>query len=177
MDSIKMTKIENTSLRQQRRELKKNMKEQEQTIIDLKKQMNNVEFILMNNSIPDLNKLKLEIKYKRRDYFYSVGGYCCVDEHPNFNDMTDEEKQYYEQEQEWSDCDSDDEEFEDNEIDIKIREIIVSKKEVINFKNNKRICKYCKKTLKTFGNARANGKSHNDWESRNSHKSCWKKNN
>ncbi len=35
------------------------------------------------------------------------------------------------------------------------------------------ICKHCNKTLVPIGNARSNGKSHNDWAKREYHKKCW----
>ena len=36
-------------------------------------------------------------------------------------------------------------------------------------------CEYCGKPLKAIGTARKNGKkTHNDWDTRKLHKSCWK---
>lgn len=35
-------------------------------------------------------------------------------------------------------------------------------------------CKFCGRRLVAVGNARSNGKSHNDWTSREYHKKCWK---
>ena len=34
-------------------------------------------------------------------------------------------------------------------------------------------CIWCQKPLKKIGHARANGKSHDDWVARSSHKKCW----
>ena len=34
-------------------------------------------------------------------------------------------------------------------------------------------CVKCGKPLKAIGNARANGKNHHDWGSRQLHKKCW----
>ena len=34
-------------------------------------------------------------------------------------------------------------------------------------------CVWCQKPLTKIGNARANGKSHDDWPGRNTHKKCW----
>jgi len=35
-------------------------------------------------------------------------------------------------------------------------------------------CKYCNKPLRAFGKERKNGKSHDDWETREYHKKCFK---
>lgn len=35
-------------------------------------------------------------------------------------------------------------------------------------------CSKCDKALKTIGNSRKNGKSHDDWKERQFHKKCWK---
>jgi hypothetical protein len=41
--------------------------------------------------------------------------------------------------------------------------------------NEKRLCKYCGKTLRSIGLDRANGKTdHSDWSKRKYHKKCWK---
>lgn len=37
-------------------------------------------------------------------------------------------------------------------------------------------CIWCQKPLTKIGNARANGKSHDDWPGRNTHKKCWLEN-
>tara|TARA_R100000388_G_scaffold69134_1_gene49971 strand:+ start:64 stop:252 length:189 start_codon:yes stop_codon:yes gene_type:complete len=37
-------------------------------------------------------------------------------------------------------------------------------------------CKYCDKPLRAFGKERKNGKSHDDWETREYHKKCFKYN-
>ena len=37
------------------------------------------------------------------------------------------------------------------------------------------LCHYCKRALVPVGNARANGKAHNDWRTRRYHKKCWRK--
>ena len=37
-------------------------------------------------------------------------------------------------------------------------------------------CVWCQKPLTKIGNARANGKSHDDWPGRNTHKKCWLEN-
>jgi hypothetical protein len=34
-------------------------------------------------------------------------------------------------------------------------------------------CKHCGKSLVAVGRRRANGKAHEDWESRQYHKKCW----
>ena len=34
-------------------------------------------------------------------------------------------------------------------------------------------CKYCDKPLRAFGKERKNGKSHDDWETREYHKKCY----
>lgn len=34
-------------------------------------------------------------------------------------------------------------------------------------------CEYCNKKLVPIGNARKNGKYHNDWNTRKYHKKCW----
>jgi hypothetical protein len=39
----------------------------------------------------------------------------------------------------------------------------------------KNLCIYCQKPIVAFGNARANGKGHDDWANRQLHKQCWKK--
>ena len=38
----------------------------------------------------------------------------------------------------------------------------------------KRKCMWCSKTLVSIGNARSNGACHSDWNSRKTHKKCWK---
>jgi hypothetical protein len=42
---------------------------------------------------------------------------------------------------------------------------------MINNKGEKMICVYCKKGLKPFTTSK-----HSDWNTRNSHKKCWKEN-
>ena len=37
-------------------------------------------------------------------------------------------------------------------------------------------CKFCGTPLRAVGNARKNGKCHNDWISREYHKKCWAEN-
>lgn len=37
-----------------------------------------------------------------------------------------------------------------------------------------KLCLFCGKKLVPIGNARQNGKFHNDWDSRKLHKKCWK---
>ena len=39
-----------------------------------------------------------------------------------------------------------------------------------------RICTECKRPLVTVGNARKNGKNHRDWNTRSTHKKCYKEN-
>ena len=34
-------------------------------------------------------------------------------------------------------------------------------------------CEYCNRALVPIGNARTNGKNHEDWTNRTTHKKCW----
>ena len=41
--------------------------------------------------------------------------------------------------------------------------------------SDKKKCLMCNKSLVSVGNARENGKYHNDWDKRSLHKKCYKK--
>ena len=142
MNSTKLLQIENTSLRQQRKELKKIIKEQAKKLEEQEETLD---------------------EYRLKEIKEMVDIIKCDDDNDTI--VIEDDVSYI-----TIDSDSGDEDiscktiYKDEEIKIKFP------------KKKKKLCCYCNKPLRAIGNARSNGKSHNDWSARSAHKKCWLEN-